>query len=146
VLEGLLADPYYDAAPPKSADASRFERLLLPADEVGTEDLLATVTELTAMTIAAAVRRWITAPAARILVSGGGVHNTTLMARLRDRFEGLEVESLAAHSAIPVDAKEAVAFALLGLETLARRPSNVPGATGAQGPAVLGKVAYPPPR
>lgn len=145
LLEALLADPYYDAEPPKSADAAHFERMLPAADDLATEDLLATVTELTATTVAAAVRRWISAPTARLLVSGGGVHNDTLMGGLRDRLGGLAVESLAARSAIPVDAKEAVAFALMGLETLSRRPSNVPGATGASGPAVLGKVVYPPP-
>ena len=74
-----------------------------------------------------------------VLVSGGGARNRTLMAALADRLAPVPVRSLAAVGMDP-DAKEAVAFAILANETLFGRPGNLPAATGATGPRVLGKI------
>ncbi|NKB89778.1 MAG: anhydro-N-acetylmuramic acid kinase [Acidobacteria bacterium] len=144
VLEALLADPYYDAPWPKSADAAQFEWLLQRHEDIATEDLLATVTELTAATVADAVVALGVPAGAEILVAGGGVHNANLMERLGLRMDEYPFAPLPTEGPVHPDAKEAVAFAMMAVETLARRPSNVPGATGATGPAVLGKIAYPP--
>ncbi len=146
VLAALMADPYYDLCAPKSADAGQFVLLLGRHEELSVADLLATVTEVTARTVADAVARDIEGAAgAEVLVAGGGVHNRALRGRLDCLLGTCVVRPLDEISAISSDAKEAVAFALLGLETLARRPGNVPSATGASGPAILGKIAYPPP-
>lgn len=146
VLAALLADPYYDLPAPKSAGAERFVLLLGNHENLSTADLLATVTEVTARTVGDAIVRDIAGAAgAEVLVAGGGVHNRALGERLRSVLGGNTVRPLDEVSAISVDAKEAVAFALLAIETLARRPGNVPSATGASRPAILGKIAYPPP-
>ena len=146
LLSALLADPYYDQPAPKSADAEQFAMFLRGHEEIATADLLATVTELTVDTVASAILALPAGASAEILVAGGGVHNRALCDGLAVRLAPRPVRPLDAISPIPADAKEAVAFAWMGLETLALRPSNVPTATGASGPAILGKVAYPPPR
>jgi anhydro-N-acetylmuramic acid kinase len=78
-----------------------------------------------------------------MIVSGGGAHNPLLMAQLAAALGGIRVIG-SAELGVPEDAKEAFAFALLAWETLHRRPSNVPGATGARFPAILGKICYAP--
>jgi anhydro-N-acetylmuramic acid kinase len=79
---------------------------------------------------------------AEVLVSGGGARNRTLMADLAEVLAPASVRSLEAAGVDP-DAKEAVAFAVLANETLFGRPGNVPAATGARGPRVLGKIVLP---
>ncbi len=146
VLGALLADPYYDLPAPKSADAGQFVLLLGRHENLSTADLLATVVEVTARTLSDAIVMDLEGSAgAEVLVAGGGVHNRALRGRLESLVSEYEVRPLDEVSTISADAKEAVAFALLGLETLARRPSNVPSATGASRAAILGKIAYPPP-
>jgi anhydro-N-acetylmuramic acid kinase len=146
LLEVLLADDYYARVPPKSADAGQFV-LRLDGESVAslaTADVLATATELTVMSVVDAVERWI-APHQQVdevLVAGGGVHNRALMDGLRARLPS--VEPVPPEAGIPPDAKEAAAFAMLALETLAGRPGNVPSATGAAKSAVLGSVVRPP--
>ena len=111
------------------------------------EDLAATATELTAWSIADAYERYVLPKykAAELLVGGGGSYNKTLMSRLAARFErfGVEVktqEDLGYSS----DAKEAVAFAILGDRCLAGLPNTLPGVTGAENPSVMGKISLPP--
>ena len=101
------------------------------------EDGAATLTELTAASIARAIVRAGFADA-RVIVSGGGAHNRTLLARLAARLPAARVETSDAMG-IPVDAKEAMAFAVLGYETLRGRAGNVPAATGARHAVVLGR-------
>jgi anhydro-N-acetylmuramic acid kinase len=79
-----------------------------------------------------------------VIVSGGGAHNPLVMAQLIAALRGIRV-SASGQLGVPEDAKEAFAFALLAWETLHRRPSNVPRATGARGPVILGKICYAPP-
>jgi len=106
-----------------------------------------TVTLLTALSIVDAFHRWVL-PRARIhqlIVSGGGARNPLIMAQLAAALP--EIELLASDTlGLPGDAKEAFAFALLANETVHGRPANLPAATGAARPAILGKVCYAPPR
>ena len=79
------------------------------------------------------------------IVSGGGAKNPTLMRMLEAELEprGLRIRR-SDDFGLPAEAKEAVAFAILAYQTWRRQPANVPSATGAQRPAILGKVSYPP--
>ena len=146
LLEALLADDYYARMPPKSADAGQF---VLPSGyedsaDLATADLLATAAELTVTTVVQAVERWLAPhqPVDEVLVAGGGVHNRAIMNGLIARLP--RVEPVPPEDGISPDAKEAAAFAMLALETLAGRPGNVPSATGASKAAVLGSVTHPP--
>jgi anhydro-N-acetylmuramic acid kinase len=144
LLELMLADAYFATEPPKTTGRERFGAHFLSKHEallarLSLEDAAATLTELTAASIAQGVARAGLA-SARVVVSGGGARNATLLARLRARLDGARVESSDAMG-IPSDAKEAIAFAVLGYETLRERAANVPAATGAAHPAVLGAIA-----
>lgn len=153
VDEGLLADllrhPFFAAEPPKSTGREEFgrpfvERLVEAVRPEGDRDwldLAATLTELTARTVADAYRRWLVPRGLdEAVVTGGGARNPTLMARIRDLLDPLPV--LDGGEALGIDpaAKEAVAFALLAWAHLRGIPANVPSATGAAGPRVLGSL------
>jgi len=147
VLEQLLADPYFDQAPPKSTGRERFgidyaDRLLAAVRKAGgsDNDAVATATALTAETIARAMERWAGKdPAAEVVMSGGGARNPALVERLAARVQPRPVV-LFDQIFFDGDAKEAVAFAFLGHQTILGRPGNLPAATGARGPRVLGNV------
>jgi anhydro-N-acetylmuramic acid kinase len=144
LLAAMLADPYFGALPPKTTGRERFGAHFLSQhaaalDKLSIEDGAATLTELTAATIADAVARQRCAPA-RVIVSGGGARNRALLDRLGARFGGAAIEPSDAFG-LPADAKEAMAFAVLGYETLRERTGNVPTATGARRGAVLGAIA-----
>ena len=144
LLARLLAEPWFALAPPKSTGREQFHLDWLQArmGEATTSpaDVQATLLELTARTVADALQ--ITQPfTRRVLVCGGGVHNTVLMARLAAHLPQAVVESTAAHGLDP-DYVEAMGFAWLARETLAGRPGNLPAVTGAVGRRVLG-VVYP---
>lgn len=142
-LEAMLADPYFAQRPPKSTGRERFgAQFLRDHDEhlrkLGTEDGAATLTALTVRTLADAVAA--NAPkGARVLVSGGGAHNAAMLAGLQERLTGFRVER--SDAMIDPDAKEAVAFAVLGYETLRERAANVPRVTGAAHAVPLGAIA-----
>jgi anhydro-N-acetylmuramic acid kinase len=144
LLARLLDDPYFRAAPPKSTGRERFgagfiERVRAPLDALSLHDALATLTALTVQSVAGAVRAHAAA-ATRLIVSGGGAHNRTILAGLQAALPGLRVERSDAFGIDP-DAKEAIAFAILGRETLRERPAGLPRVTGARGPRVLGAIA-----
>jgi anhydro-N-acetylmuramic acid kinase len=82
-----------------------------------------------------------------LIVSGGGAKNPMIYDFLADYYghNGIKV-CQSSHFGIPTDAKESLAFALLAFETFHERPSNIPSATGARGPAILGKISYAAPR
>jgi anhydro-N-acetylmuramic acid kinase len=109
-------------------------------------DIIATATAFTARSIRDAIERFVLPRGkfSELIVSGGGAKNPTLMAALANEIGaiGLSLRS-SDEFGIPSEAKEAVAFAVLAFETWNRRPSNVPSATGARRPAVLGKISYP---
>jgi anhydro-N-acetylmuramic acid kinase len=110
-------------------------------------DVIATATALTARSIAEALRSFVLplpGNFSELIVSGGGAKNPTLMGMLANRAAGLGLGLRSSDEfGIPPDAKEAIAFAVLAFETWNRRPSNLPAATGARRPAVLGKISYP---
>ena len=143
-VAAMMADPYFELPPPKSTGRERFGSQFLQQhaqrlDSLSLEDGAATLTALTARTLAAAVRS-AGAPRARVVVSGGGAHNPAILSELRKLLPGDRVELSDAMN-LPADAKEAVAFAILGYETLRGRAANVPRSTGAASPVVLGAIA-----
>ena len=144
LLAKLLRDKYFRAKPPKTAGreqyGAEFVSKLLDT-ELSSEDLIATATALTAESIALGVRNFIT-PEMRVdevFVSGGGTHNPTLMRMLTKAMNPIPVKE-SSEVGLDVDAKEAIAFAVMAYETAHQRPSNVPMATGARRAVVLGKL------
>jgi anhydro-N-acetylmuramic acid kinase len=146
LLERLLCHPFFERRPPKSTGREDFDAPVYLADalrdpSIADADLVATVTAAVAESIADAYRRFIAPdhPGTRIVVSGGGAHNPTLLARMRSALPGIDIRTSDAYG-ISADAKEALAFAILANETLRGTPANVPAATGAKHPAILGKI------
>ena len=148
LLEDLLRHPYFAAEPPKSTGREEFgrpfvERLVQVVEPEGDRDwldLVATLTELTARTIADAYRSWIVPRGVEeVVVTGGGARNPTLMRRIRTLIEPLTVSDGEVLGIDP-ECKEAVAFAVLAWAHLRGIPANVPAATGAKGPRVLGSL------
>jgi anhydro-N-acetylmuramic acid kinase len=143
VLTDLLTDPFFHAPPPKSTGRERFGDAYAAEvyRRVPGPDAVATAVELTARTVASAVGAW-TRAGVEVVASGGGCHHPGLMASLRRHLEEQGRHPLRRFDELffPGDAKEAVAFALLGYLTLHGQPGNVPSATGAGGPRVLGAV------
>lgn len=140
LLSKLLRDPYFRKKPPKSAGREQYGAAFvesLIATRLPLPNLIATATAFTASTVALVVPpgRW------DLIASGGGVHNDTLMSQLASLLPRVTV-ALTSDFGIDVDAKEAIAFALLAHETYHRRPSNVPSATGARYTVVLGKMSF----
>jgi anhydro-N-acetylmuramic acid kinase len=146
VLAELLADPFFSAPPPKSTGRERFGDAYAAAlhARVPGADGVATAVELTARSVAAAVADW-TPAGTEVVASGGGCHHPGLMAALERRLAASGGHALRRFDDLffPGDAKEAVAFALLGYLTLHGQPGNVPAATGASGARVLGTVTPP---
>ena len=141
LLAELLRDPYYALPAPKTTgkelfNADYLEAILTRQPGLRTEDLVATVTALTAETVAAEVRRQ---GVDTLVVSGGGWANPTLMAMLRERLPEVTTRSSADFGA-PTDAKEAIAFALIGWHTAHGLPSVVPSCTGARAARILGAI------
>ncbi len=150
LLNSLLADPYFRVRPPKSAGREQYGKEYVArlldwgrAHRAKPEDLIRTATVFTALSIVDAWNRFV-APKVHtttLIVSGGGAHNPLLMTQLGVLLKGVSVLT-SAQVGIPEDAKEAFAFAILAYETFHGRPSNLPSATGAKRPAILGKVCY----
>lgn len=143
VLTELLADPFFALPPPKSTGRERFGDGYAGAlsERVPGPDGVATAVELTARTVAGGIERW-TPAGVEVVASGGGCHHPGLMASLERHLIGRGNHPLRRFDELffPGDAKEAVAFALLGYLTLHGQPGNVPAATGAGGSRVLGAV------
>ena len=153
VNEPLLADalchPFFLRPPPKSAGREQFgqdfvARYFFSRRRTRFEDLLRTAAELTARTIAGALARFVFPGEKidRLIVSGGGAHNRLLVKRLVELLPHLTVE-LSDRYGLPVDAKEAIAFAVLADRTLHGLPGNLPSVTGARRAVVLGKIVKP---
>jgi anhydro-N-acetylmuramic acid kinase len=154
VLADALGNPYFKLKPPRTAGREQFGReyaakFLAACRQQSNrpEDALATATALTAETIAqsykAFVRRGMRGCAVDYIVSGGGARNATLMAMLAARLEPMGCDLAASEEfGLPAEAKEAAAFALLAWQTWHHLPGNVPRATGAARPAILGQITY----
>lgn len=155
VVDDLLGAPYFMAPPPKSTGRELFsmayvQRLVEQCRAASTsctnEDIIATATLLTARSVALALGKFIPEPVGEVLVSGGGARNPALFGAIRAEIQtvlaraGSRVPVVAPFEGVFFDgeAKESVAFAFLGWLHLQRRPGNVPSATGARGPRVLG--------
>ena len=143
-LAAMLGHPYFLRPAPKSTGREQFGQEFRSTYEavlrrLTLEDGCATLAALTATVLADAIHRH--APGAgRVLCSGGGVHHGPLMQMLQERLGDVPVETTTAFGIDP-DAKEALAFAVLGYETLQGRAANIPGATGAQRTVPLGAIA-----
>jgi anhydro-N-acetylmuramic acid kinase len=151
VLTRVLRERFFQKEPPRTAGREEFGREFSQAfikvcGRAGKQDIVATATALTARSIAAAIRKFVlpTHKTYReLVVSGGGAKNSTLLAMLANEVKPLGLsQRLSDEFGLPAAAKEAAAFALLAYETWHRRPSNVPSATGARHPAILGKISY----
>jgi anhydro-N-acetylmuramic acid kinase len=153
VVRARLREKFFRQPPPKSAGREQFGadyagRLLAACrrESRRPEDAIATATALTAASIEDAVRRWAlprtTGAPIDFIASGGGARNAALMAMLRQRLAPLGCAVATSAATIPVEAKEAAAFALLAYQTRHHRPGNIPSATGAARPAILGQVTY----
>ncbi len=154
VASSYLREKFFRQGPPKSAGREQFgaeyvARFLAACRNAGgkPEDAVATATIFTALTIWKAVRAWVlplTEPAPiDCIVSGGGARNSFLLSALRTLFEDDNCTLTSSDATgLPAAAKEAAAFALLAYQTWHHRPGNVPSATGASRPAILGQIAY----
>lgn len=141
LLEVLRADPYYALAPPKSTGKEHFHadyltEALAKVGHVAGDDLLATLVELTATTIADACRAH---GVTRVVASGGGVRNPTLMAALKQHLAPADIVD-SDSAGLPASAKEAYLTALLGFLTWAGVPANTTGVTGSSGARLLGSI------
>jgi len=162
VVRQLLRRSFFRQPPPKTAGREQFgeafvRELLRLCRRADPHDIIATATAFTARSIGLAVRNFVlpidaanVPPASRwpsrfreFVVSGGGTRNLTLMRMIREELAPLKMRVRTTDDfGLPSEAKEAVAFALLAYQTWRRLPSNVPSATGAERPAILGKVSY----
>jgi anhydro-N-acetylmuramic acid kinase len=138
LLADLLTEPYYRLPPPKSTGKELFHDRYLDGVLARHEpaDLIATLTALTARTVADAVRG---ADVDTLVVSGGGAANPTLLGMLGAELPGARLVPSGELGA-PRDAKEAIAFALIGWQTLHGLPATLPSCTGARGARVLGTI------
>jgi anhydro-N-acetylmuramic acid kinase len=144
LLEALLAEPYFALAPPKSTGRDLFNAGWLEHRMPRAPDpavVQATLLELTAQSVVRAIRRH-DPRAQRLIVCGGGVRNSALMARLEQLLAPVPVESSGRHGMEPAQV-EAAAFAWLAMQALRGKPGNLPAVTGARGARVLGAI-YPP--
>ena len=154
LLDELMRDPYLKLAPPKSTGREYYGHayvkkiLTLGLRYRATpNDLIRAATIFTTLSIVEALNRFVLRKTKinQLIVSGGGAHNPLILAQLSAALPGIEVVP-SSRLGVPEDAKEAFAFALLAYETFHQRPANLPSATGARGPAILGKISYAPPR
>ncbi|MFI1198556.1 anhydro-N-acetylmuramic acid kinase [Streptomyces sp. NPDC020883] len=141
LLHRLLADPYYRRPAPKSTGKEHFhlsylQQVLQATPGLGADDVLATLTRLTAVTVADACRDHRVTD---LVVSGGGAHNPTLMRMLAEELPDVRMRS-SDDVGLPSDAKEALAFAVLGFLTFHGLPGTIPSSTGARQATLLGSI------
>jgi anhydro-N-acetylmuramic acid kinase len=145
-LEELLDHPYYERKPPKTTGREVFGtemalKLVAEGQSQGyrNEDIVSTLTALTATSVAQAYRDFAPKNLSEIIIGGGGANNPALMAMLRSQVQPIPVVT---HEAIGLssDFKEALVFAVLAYETWHNRISTLPAQTGASHPTVLGQI------
>ncbi|MFN4279695.1 anhydro-N-acetylmuramic acid kinase [Thermosynechococcus sp.] len=149
LVEHWLQDPFFCCPPPKSTGREYFglafwQRCRTDAAGLSAADILATLTEFTARSIVESYRRFLPQQPQRLFLCGGGAHNTFLRERLQVHFGEIPVETTAT-AGIPVDAKEAIAFAILAYWHEMGLAGNLPQVTGARQAVPLGQrwVAQP---
>jgi anhydro-N-acetylmuramic acid kinase len=146
LLDEILQHPFFRRRLPKSTGREEFgaafaERLyrLAKKKDMGDADIVATVTTLSAKSIAQAYHRYLKTMPDELILCGGGSHNRTLVEMLRAELPDVKMLSTDDFG-INVDAKEAVSFAILAWATIKGMTNNVPAATGAKKPMILGKI------
>ena len=149
LLRRLMKNPYFDIEPPKSTGRELFgeemiARLfsLIEKKHLSLPDLLRTLVEFTVCSIVSAYERFVypCADIEEVILSGGGARNPVMVSRLREKLAPVRL-CLSDDYGIPLDAKEAVGFAVLANETVCGNRANVPGVTGARDATVLGKIS-----
>jgi anhydro-N-acetylmuramic acid kinase len=156
MINQVLRSQYFRRKPPKTAGREEFGRefvgeFLRRCKRCRKQDVVATATALTAKSIADAIQRYVVRRSRQnvgsfreMILSGGGAKNAALVAMLQNELFPLGIRlRFSDEFGVPSEAKEAVAFAVLAHETWHRRTANIPAATGARRPAVLGKISYP---
>lgn len=145
----LIGHPYISQKPPKSTGREMFgvpytEYLLQRYSSYLKEDLISTLTWFTSWSIAESYRRFVLPNnfLEEVILSGGGAHNLAIQKFLKQELKSIRIVTQE-EKGFSSDAKEAVAFVILGNQTLYRKPSNVPSATGARRAAILGQITYP---
>ncbi len=153
LLSWLMSHEYLSRPPPKSTGREEFGAEFVgellakaQAEDVSAEDLLTTAAAYTAASIACSYKDFLLLEHKidEVILGGGGSYNATLRRMIEERLPGMPI-FLHEDFGIPGGAKEALAFAILGNETMLGRPANVPGATGARRAVVLGKIVPPTP-
>jgi anhydro-N-acetylmuramic acid kinase len=152
IVSQILRAAFFRRKPPKTAGREQFGRdfvkyFLQKCGKAREEDIVATATALTSWSIGAAVRLLTEESKTQryhdFLVSGGGANNPTLMKMIEEELAPFKLRvQKTDETGLPSEAKEAVAFAVLAYQTWLKQPGNVPSATGASKPAILGKVIY----
>jgi len=162
VVEKILRQPFFRRPPPRTAGREEFGAAfvrdfirLCRAHNAKPADMVATATALTAVSISCAIEFFVaglfsenkepkTKEFAELILSGGGTKNPILVRMISGTVAPLKLKVILSDSlGLPSQAKEAVAFALLAYQTWNRRPGNLPSATGAKRPAILGKISFP---
>ncbi|MEO5579403.1 MAG: anhydro-N-acetylmuramic acid kinase [Gemmatimonadaceae bacterium] len=147
VVDRLLREPYFVASPPKSTGPELFSGIYsdkmialcrAESPQCSDNDIIATAVSLTARSIGDAYEKFIAEPVGEVFLSGGGAKNPALAAEIAKALAPRTIGSFD-ETFFDGEAKEAVAFALLGYLHLTDAPGNVPSATGAAGPRILGK-------
>ena len=148
VVSHVLTDPYFASPPPKSTGRELFDPAFIAAfvercrrekPDASVGDIVATAVALTAASIADAFRRFVPEPVKELVVSGGGAENPALVDAIAAALPSVTVKRFS-DLFFDGEAKEAVAFALLGYLHLAGEPGNLPSVTGARGPRILGQL------
>ena len=142
----MAEEPYFTRKPPKSTGRELFgvqrcDVYLKEMAGLSKEDILATLTAFTARSTAEAYKNFLPALPDEVLLCGGGARNPAIAAMLQKELPTSRI-GRTEDAGLPGDSKEAVAFAVLGYETMNRRPGNLPAATGAKGPVILGSITY----
>jgi anhydro-N-acetylmuramic acid kinase len=153
VITKIMRGSFFRTPPPKTAGREEFgreflEQFIRACGNAEREDMVTTATALTARSIGRAILELLPVTFGDMkgfqdmIISGGGSRNCTLVKMISEQLPNLQVKTSDAYG-IPAEAKEAVAFALLAYQTWHKSPSSIPSATGADYPAVLGKISYP---
>ena len=146
-LNFLLKNPYYNLEPPKSTGRELFndqyaEEILKTAPK-DKHSIIATLTTLTARTIADSYKRFIFPKTSidEVVLGGGGSYNQAIIKFLNNYLPKIQIKTHEDYN-IPNKLKECIAFAYLGYETYLKRPNNIPSCTGASSPVIMGKISY----
>lgn len=153
LIEGLFEElknhTYLKKSPPKSTGREEFgseftSELIERYSEYPPQDIIATFTWFSAYSMAHSYQEYVLPyhNLSEVILAGGGVHNITLLRNIKELLPGLKVVTQE-EKGYSSDSKEAVAFVILGNETIHRQTSNVPNATGAKEKVILGNIVYP---